>query len=288
VNSALGDVLRRTDLQDHLIGYDETRQWPALEREAVFGLGILRQIEDAEFVPCDACPEPHDVEVILGMGAEPRVYCGEAGLGQIRRERLFRWQVDFESMAQLIARTLDTGVVQQLASGRIWLLGRRQVADRTAEFFLVNGIAWEDGVEILRATPRLQNSPAPVILCPDRLPQDSEWHQKGRALFRLTELARITDSRLVIEIGSFEDLYRQIAASAEEPLKPTPIPDRPQVLKDFCLAYPCPLKDFYFWAHVAREDLNKWKLGRPQIPDHSEKAIRIERLLQRKQKTRTK
>ena len=111
---------------------------------------------------------------------------------------------------------------------------------------------------------------------------------KRAGAVRITELARIADSRLVIDIGAFDDLYRQIAANAEEPLTPTPIPDRPQVLKGFCREYPCLLKDVYFWAHVAREDLNKWKLGRTQIPDHSEKAVRIERLLQRNQKTRTK
>jgi hypothetical protein len=54
VDSALEEVLKRTNLRNHVIVYDETRRWPAAEREAAFGLGILRQIEDAEYVTCNA------------------------------------------------------------------------------------------------------------------------------------------------------------------------------------------------------------------------------------------
>jgi hypothetical protein len=31
---------------------------------------------------------------------------------------------------------------------------------------------------------------------------------------------------------------------------------------------------------VHRQDLNAWKLGKPEVPDGGEKATRIERLLQ--------
>lgn len=205
----------------------------------------------------------------------------------IRPERRHQWEVDFEALARLLVAELKlAGGNQTVTPGRIWLLGRRQVAERMVEFFLVHGIAWQDSVEILRAAPRLQNSPAPIILCPNRLPQDPEWQQSGRALFRLTELMRLEDSRLVIEIEAFGNLYRQIAARVEEPLVPTPVADRARVLKEFCRKDRCQVKDVYYWAYVARADLNKWKLGRPQIADHSEKAVRIEKLLQRGQKTR--
>lgn len=287
MDSALEQVLKRTNLPSHVIVYDETRRWLAAEREAVFGLGILRQIEDAEYVTCNACGDPHETEVILGMGTEPRVYCGEVGLMPIRPERLHQWEVDFDGLARLLGIELHlVGGIQVVTPGRIWLLGRRQAAERTVEFFLVQGIAWPDSVEILRAAPRLQNSPAPIVLCPNRMPQNPEWQQSGRALLSLIELMRFEDGRLVTEFEAFADLHRQIAARVKEPLVPTPVADRARVLKEFCRKDRCQVKDVYYWAYVARADLNKWKLGRPQIADHSEKAVRIEKLLQRGQKTR--
>jgi len=287
VDSALEQVLKRTNLEGHVIVYDETRTWPAAEREAIFQLDILRQIEDAEYVTCDACGDPHDAEVIMDLGTEPRIYCGAVGLMSIRPERLHQWEVDFAVLARLLVAELQlSGDVQALMPGRLWLLGRKQVSGRMAEFFLAHGIAWPDGTEILRAAPRIQSSPAPIILCPNRLPQDPEWQQNGRTLFSLTELMRLEDGRLVTDFDAFGDLYRQVAARVEEPPAPTPIPDRAKLLKNFCDQYPCRLKDVYFWANVARADLNKWKLGRPEVPNHSEKAIRIEKLLQRGQKTR--
>jgi hypothetical protein len=203
-------------------------------------------------------------------------------------ERLHQWEVDFEALARLLVAELKlAGGNQTVTPGRIWLLGRRQVADRTAEFFLVHGIAWSDTNELLRAAPRLQNSPAPIILCPDRLPQDPEWQQSGRALFRLTELMRLEDSRLVIEMEAFGDLYRQIADRVEEPIEPTPVGNRMRLIEDFCRDNNCRIKDICAWADVAREDLSRWKLGKTgALPDHSVKALRIEKLLRFGLKTR--
>lgn len=288
MDSALEQVLKGTNLEGHVIVYDETRQWPEAEREAIFRLGILRRIEDAEYLTCDACGDPHDAEVIMDLGPEPRIYCGAVGLMSIRPERLRQWEVDFAELARLLSAELQlVGGIQPLMPGRLWFLGRKQVAERVIEFFLVRGIAWPDGKEILRAAPRLQSAPAPVILCPDRLPQDPEWQQNGRALFRLTEFVRLKESRLVVEFEALADLHRQVAARVEEPLVPTPVPARPDLIRNYCRQNNCLVKDVHFWANVAREDLNKWKLGRPSVPDGGEKAIRIEKLLQRGQKTRT-
>jgi hypothetical protein len=65
------------------------------------------------------------------------------------------------------------------------------------------------------------------------------------------------------------------------------VAERPALLKRYCTTNKCLVKDVYYWANVVREDLNKWKLGRLHlIPDTSEKAVRIEKLLQRNQKSR--
>ena len=293
VNKVLDLILKRADLQDHFISYAETRSWPEVERTQIFNLGLLRRIEGADCIPCDACEEQHDAEVIslstaVSSRQQASIMCPQVGIIPVPLERLQRWDVDFPSLAQLLVTALGLqGTPLEVVPCRIWLLGRKRLADRPTEFFFARGSAWSDSTEILQMAPRLQNSPAPIILCPNRLPEDPQWQQNGRALFSLTELVEIRDSRLAIQFDDFEDVYRQIAARVMEMLTPTSVAQRPQLLKDFCRNHNCRIKDVYYWSNVAREDLNKWKLGRIKvIPDRSEKAIRIEKLLQAGQKTR--
>lgn len=283
----LTQLLSRADLAGHIIVYDETRHWPAAEREAIFRLGILRRIEDAEHVTCEACPDAPYAEVISDIGPEPRIYCGEHGLMRIAGERLQQWQVDFEALGRLVVAglVLKSGILP-VTPGRIWLLGRRQVAGRTAEFFLVQGIDWPDSVEVLRSAPRLVGSPAPIIVCPDQLPSQAEWRESGRVFFRLSEWAHLKDGNLAIEFDTFADLYRQTAEASTKPLTPTPIPARAGLIQRFCQDHRCRLKQVYTWAGVDRGDLNRWKSGNPLIPDGGEPAMRIERLLQLGQRSR--
>lgn len=287
MDSPLAQLFSRTDLAGHVIVYDETRRWPAAEREAILRLGILRRIEDADYVTCDVCPDAHYADIILDIGPEPRIYCGEHGLMRVAPERLQQWEVDSEALARLLAPQLNlTPGMQVVTPGRIWLLGRRQVSGRTAEFFLVQGIAGPDSVELLRSAPRLAGSPAPIIVCPDQLPGHSEWRESGRALFRLTEWAHLKDGRLTIEFEAFADLYRQTSAAFEKPLTPTPVAQREGLIQKFCQDHGCRLKQVCTWAAVDRGDLNRWKSGNPLIPDGGDPAMRIERLLQLGQRSR--
>ncbi|MGA2721593.1 MAG: hypothetical protein ABSG79_04185 [Bryobacteraceae bacterium] len=280
-------ILRRADVRDHVITFDETRGWPAAERDSVFALGMLRAIEDADVVTCTACGDPHLAEIVSD-GAEPRLWCPAAGMTPISRERLRRWEIDVAHLAAMLATALElVGTPQAVVPTRIWLLGKRRVGERLAEFFLAHGTTWRDSGEVLQSAGRLQASPAPIILCPNRLPDAAEWHQAGRSLFSLAEFVRLEDSRLVIDSNDFEDFHRQIAQRTEKPPAPTPVAERPALLKRYCTTNKCLVKDVYYWANVVREDLNKWKLGRLHlIPDTSEKAVRIEKLLQRNQKSR--
>ena len=151
----------------------------------------------------------------------------------------------------------------------------------------VQGADWPDGTETLSSTPRFQNSPAPVVLFPNRLPEDPIWQSNGRALYSLRELVRLGESGLVVTLEPLEDLYRQIATRLEEPIVPTPVKERPALLRQYCARKSCQLKHICWWAMVHRQDLNAWKLGKPEVPDGGEKAARIERLLQLDVKART-
>jgi hypothetical protein len=272
-----------------VIGYDETRQWPKDERERIFALGILRRREDAEAVQCDACGEPHTGEVIYpgDGGADGLISCPLVGVVRVSRERQQQWELNFPGLAELLKGALAlAGGVQELKPGRVWLLGQRRLGSRAAEFFLIQGANWPDGLDILRSTARFANSPAPVVLFPGALPKDPAWQANGRALYSLTELVRLGDSGLVAAIETVEDLYRQIAARREQEIVPTPPGERPAVLKKCLADYGCKLKDICWWTMVQRQDLNAWKLSKPQVPDGGEKANRIERFVQFGVKTR--
>jgi len=289
VLSTLDQIWVRAGLRDHVIGYDETRRWPKDERERIFALGILRRREDAETVQCDACGEPHSEEVIFldGGAAEGLISCPRVGVARVPRERQQQWEVDFDALAGRLASALGlAGTVQELKSGRVWLLGQRRLGSRVAEFFLIQGASWPDGPGILHSTPRFANSPAPVILFPGTLPKDPAWQANGRALYSLNELVQLGDSGLVAAIENVEDLYRQIAARREQEIVPTPSHERPGALKKCLADYGCRLKDICWWTMVQRQDLNAWKLSKPQVPDGGEKANRIERFIQFGVKTR--
>lgn len=286
MDKPLVQLLKRTDLAGHVIAWDETRQWPAPDREAIFQLGLLRRVEDAEYVTCEVCPDAPYAEVVSEIGPEAWVFCGGCGLRRIPAERLQQWQVDFEALGrQVIAHLGLTGGVQTLVPGRIWLLGRRQADERIAEFFLIQGIDWPDSVDALRSTPSLAGSPAPVIVCPDRLPREAEWRESGRVFFRLSEWARLKGD-LQIDFDVFADLYRQKAEAFDGPLTPTPPEGRGALLKRYCAGHNCTVAQICFWANVDRGDLSRWKNGNPLIPDGGDRANRIEKLLQRGLKTR--
>ena len=287
MDSPLTQFLSRADLAGHVIGYDETRRWPAEEREAILRLGILRKTANAEYATCEICADGEPCDLILDIGPDPRIHCPQHGLVRIAGERLQQWELDFEKLgALLIGQLALTGGRQTIAAGRVWQLGRRQVSGRTAEFFLVRGIAWPDSLGVLRAAPKLAGSPAPVIVCPDQLPLDAMWRESGRAFLRLNEWARIHDGHLVVDFEAYADLYRQTAEALEKPLPPTPKSGRQALIRKFCEDHDATVTAIAEWANVNRSDLNKWKLGKDEIPDGGERALRIEKLLQRDQRTR--
>jgi hypothetical protein len=283
VLSPLEEIWIRAGLRDGVVTYDETQRWPGPVRELVFSLPLLRRVEDAECLDCDACGESHweDVEIIGDEEDYAVIPCPTVGLLHVSPERLQRWEVDLGTVVTLLAEAFDLGgTSQELKSARAWLLGNRRLAGRLTEFFFVLGADWRDGLEILQTTPRLDNSPAPVVLFPGGLPEDLAWRANGRALYSLRELVRLGDSRLVASLDPLEGLHSQIAARLGESIVPTPVEKRTSLLLDYCGRNSLRLKDICWSASVHRQDLNAWKLGKPGVPDGGERASRIEQLLQ--------
>jgi hypothetical protein len=66
-------------------------------------------------------------------------------------------------------------------------------------------------------------------------------------------------------------------AAAEPQIKPTPLADRPQVVKDFTAQHKCKVKDIQVAAGADEADYYKWLHGK--IPDHYSTCTAIERVL---------
>jgi hypothetical protein len=86
------------------------------------------------------------------------------------------------------------------------------------------------------------------------------------------------NERIGVDAGRFVAVRPM--PSTDNP-RPTPVEQREELMGQFRRQNAnCAIKQICYWADVSREDLNKWKNGRPAVPDRSVKAIRIEKLFQ--------
>ncbi len=60
-------------------------------------------------------------------------------------------------------------------------------------------------------------------------------------------------------------------------IRRTPVAERPQIVKAFCLTHRCKVRHIYEAAGVDESDFYKWRSGR--LPDHYDASIRIEKIL---------
>jgi hypothetical protein len=64
---------------------------------------------------------------------------------------------------------------------------------------------------------------------------------------------------------------------SSDEIRPTPVAERPQVVKVFCAKHRCKVMNIQEAAGVDESDFYKWRRGR--LPDHYDASIRIEKIL---------
>ncbi len=166
----------RAGLPEAVCDADEVSRWPEEAFERLSGLGLLRPAEPARFVVCDACGEDHTAEVKVFSREEAGeawayLRCPEMGRVRVPLDRLKRWTVDFGRLAAEVARTLDlAGEVEEVVTGRLWVLGKRAVAGRSHSLVLVRGLGWENGENLLAEAlwPRGYVADQVCVLVPDQ------------------------------------------------------------------------------------------------------------------------
>jgi hypothetical protein len=216
LNDALDLVWRRAELRNHVLSAAEIARWQSDQRDAIINLGLLRRTSDATALMCEDCGPPHPVEVIRDprKPQQPYYLCPEIGRVPLEPTNLQRWEADFDQFAALIRRAAGlTAKAATVVPSRIWLLGRQRIEARYWELFLMRGLCWPDGVQMLNQCSRVQQSPAPVVVVPSRLPSGGSavpsWPVRT-----LAEVVNIEGSSLVVDIETLAAAVGAFGSSA--------------------------------------------------------------------------
>lgn len=204
MSEVLNAVWRRAELPNHVLSARELARWRPDQREAIVKLGLLRRTSDATAVICEDCGQPHPAEVIRDprRPLEPYYLCPEIGRVPLMVEALQRWEADFDQIAVLIRRAVGlTSKAATLVPSRIWLLGRQRTDGGYWELFLMRGACWPDGIQLLDQCSRLQQSPAPVVVVPYRLPSGGSV-ARSWPMRTLSEIVSLGDSGLVVDLAT--------------------------------------------------------------------------------------
>ena len=201
---------------------------PANSRHLFESHSLIRQSENLDVVECDACGDGHveEVEILTEpAGTKPRAYisCPEAGRVFVEWERLQQWSVDLEALARTVAAALDLrDRIVSITPSRVWLLGTRKFVERMQDVFLVRGIDWPDNRQIMESATRLANSPCPLILCLNRIPDDPEWQDHNRIVLSLSETSWLGDRQSTLLEKVSAVLREYPAPWGSDRLSPTP------------------------------------------------------------------
>ena len=205
----------RCDEAEPVFSADEIRWTPPQQFDLLHGRGLLKETARATWAICNACGDGHMEEVVwMNSGApghlEAFIPCPEVGGAPVEPDRLRRWAVDLDLTARMIRETLGlVGSFSPLVPGRVWGLGRRHLAGRFRDFFLVCGAMLADGHTLWARSRHIEDAPSPVILVPAWAPQ-----QRSEPVFRLADIAAITGSGLTLDLDYIADAVPRDSYSA--------------------------------------------------------------------------
>lgn len=192
----------RADAPEPVFSGDDACRLGNGKLEALQSAGLVRRIENAQEVTCNACEDGHSEEVILLAVPEPRAYisCPENGRIRVPFDRLLRWDIDFQRLAESCSAAISlAGQIDEVVPSRIWALGTASIGGRSREFFLARGLTWTDAAAIIGSAARLNASSNAVVLVAGAVPPDAVWHGQKPRVLPLSALACIENGKLSID-----------------------------------------------------------------------------------------
>jgi len=195
VSDPLVLIWERADAKEPRFSGDVVAAWDDGLIERFTDAGLVRQVENATSVVCDACSEGHieDVTFIESPRRSPvraYIYCPEHGRVRVPLDRLVQWEVDFGGIANATARALElAGDIEEVVPGRVWFLGKATVAGLSRELFLARGLTWQDAAEVLGKSTHLNAAKSALVLVAGEVPPEDIWNGDAPPVVALKTVA---------------------------------------------------------------------------------------------------
>jgi len=212
MSDLLSTLWQRADAKEPRFGSDEVAAWPDGAMSQFMGAGLIRQVENASSVVCDACAGEHVEDVTFvqspaGTAVRAYIYCPEHGRVRVPLERLKQWEVNFDGLSGAIARAMDlAGNKEDIISGRIWFLGKATIAMRSRELFLARGLTWEDARGVLGASARLNAARSALVFAAGEVPPADIWNGDAPPVVALKTVAAFGETGFSVDREHLESL----------------------------------------------------------------------------------
>ncbi len=227
MSDLLREIWARAECEEPVFSAEEIEGAPPGQFAMLCRHGFLRETDRATWARCEACGDGHFEQVAWIRNATtgaltPYVSCPQAGGSRVSPERLRRWAIDLDAIAQATRRELGlVGNDAVLVPGRVWSLGRRHIAGRWRDFFFVVGAAREDASSLWDRCRQIEDAPAPVVLVPSHPPAERRW-----APLLLSRLAEFSEAGLTFNLAYLADsLPRDRQAGAAKTIASFTVPD---------------------------------------------------------------
>ena len=232
MNSAPKELWHRAEVEEPVFAHSEFRRWPSGIFEQVSRMGLLSEIELADYILCDNCTEAHMATVIWTAnvrsptGMSPIIGCPEVGATDVDPEHLRQWRIDIPKLAELVSAGLGmAGPVEPVLARGLWALGRRHLAGRFREFFLAAGVCDYVIPALIQQADRIATAVSPVLLVPNRVPKPESLSGGKLPVFTLASVASLDGDRLHLDVDFIEDaLPQERVAARGKDLRSQPVP----------------------------------------------------------------
>lgn len=209
---ALATVWNRAGTYEARFTADELASWPVGRERLLTELRLIRRYDNATTVVCDACHDGHAEEVVCvqspeGTPVRAYIWCPHAGRVCVPLDRLKQWRVDFDGLAGAVADALElAGNVEEVVSGRVWLLGKATIAGKSRECFLTRGLAWEDARTIFGGCVPLNAAQSALIFSADEVPPTNIWNADAPPVVALKSVVELGETGFSVDRGHLEAL----------------------------------------------------------------------------------
>ena len=189
------------DVPTAMVKAHDADTWPAGVHQRLVTLSFLRETGNAESILCPECRN-HVEEVIAipGPGGRSRyvIPCPEVLRVVVPPAALCQWIVDLGQIARTLAGTLQlSGRCTELATGRIWRLGRWTYQGVQRDLLLAGGLGLSDAEQYRRA---ISGAHRPVLFVGSRMANPDFWNGRVPPQILLSEVTTLIEDKIEIDV----------------------------------------------------------------------------------------